>query len=306
MRANSIINRDAHRQTSAVGLAGPPENSDMQVASPNPRRAIRFSLRIFFLLITLCCVAAWWWQRPYTVDSTQRLLAGIVDGEPRFSQGRRVESYRRQMFGDPMKHGPTRIYDEENRMLFEDHWRNGVRHGPYRKWEQPSGSLLAELEFDKGRLVRFGDTAVDDFMPRLSLGDPAGERIQAELNNETSFAYDNAPLVHVLEDIGFRHGIPIRLDTRALDKASIDCPDDNPCVRRARNTALCCTLRGSHPARPYVRIPIRATLGNNTPKWFVRRSSKGTLGREGWSAWHDTQRGDQLWFSGSESRRRAG
>ena len=190
----------------------------MSVSSPTERRVFRFSLRVLFLLITLSCVAAWWWQRPYRVETPQQLYAGHVDDKPTFSQGRRVESFRRQLFGDPVKHGPTRIYDEDGRMRFEDHWRNGQRHGLYRNWEQPSGVLIAELEFDEGKLVRFGETAVDDFMPDLSFRDPAGERIQAALQGETSFAYDD-PIADVLDDIAFRHDIPIRLDRRAFEEA---------------------------------------------------------------------------------------
>ncbi len=137
-------------------------------------RTIRYSLRFLLLLMTICCIAAWWWQRPYEVESTLKV-------------GRQVESFRRQFLDDPVKHGPTRHYDDEGNLIFEEFWSNGVRHGLYRKWD-PSGTLIAELEFDSGRLIRCGDIDVEDFFAELTVdASQSGDRIQVQLQKDTKF-----------------------------------------------------------------------------------------------------------------------
>jgi hypothetical protein len=165
----------------------------------------------------------WWWQRPYDVESTLK-IPKWVEGKRQYVDGRQVESFRRQLGDDPVKHGPTRHYDEDGNLFFEEFWSNGVRHGLYRKWD-PSGTLIAELEFDGGRLIRCGDIDVKDFFAELKVdASQSGAQIHRQLQKDTKLNYLDTPLKHVVDEIALQHGIPILLDRRAFDHAGIQ-PD---------------------------------------------------------------------------------
>ena len=111
------------------------------------RRLLRISLRALFIVVTLCCVGAWWWwQVPYRVETPTKVFAGKLDGRRQYEQGRQVESFRREGFGDSFNHGPKREYDADGNLIFEEHWQNGVRHGLYRKWDEVSGEQIIELD----------------------------------------------------------------------------------------------------------------------------------------------------------------
>ena len=190
-------------------------------------RSLRFSLRFLLFVTTMCCLAMWcamwWWQRPYDVESTLKIRK-VVEEKLQYANGRQVDSFRRQLGDDPVKHGPTRHYDDEGNLIFEEFWSNGVRHGLYRKWD-PSGSLIAELEFDGGRLIRCGETDVEDFFADLTVGaSQSGAQIHRQLQKDTKFDYMDTPLNAVVDEIALRHSIPILLDHRAFDHAGIQ-PD---------------------------------------------------------------------------------
>jgi hypothetical protein len=126
-------------------------------ARPRRFRRLRISLRGLFAIMTLWSVALCWWLRPYELTTLQQLFTPAAIGH-------RVDSYRRQLLDAPLKHGQTTIYDETGKVIFQDHWQNGMRHGPYRHWEQPSGVMTVELQFDRGELVSYRGRAIEDWV----------------------------------------------------------------------------------------------------------------------------------------------
>lgn len=195
-------------------------------------RAARFRLATLFLITTACAVGLWWWQRPYIIETKFSLWARPnPNSKAVYTQHRLQESYRRRLFASPIKHGPTRRYNQDGNLYFEERWNFGMRHGPYRRWDWESGKLAAELTFDRNQLTRIGDTAVEDFLPRLVLDHTeTGSKLRTALQEEDEFWYENVPLSDVLHDLSVGYGIHFRIDTRALAEAEI--PIDSPVTVR--------------------------------------------------------------------------
>ena len=219
------------------------------MTAPTHGRWFRISLRMLLVVVTLCCVTLWWWQKPYEIESTivlYKKYVGQENGQPVFDEveGRRGETMRRQWGDDPVKHGPTREYDLAGNLVFEEQWQSGIRHGLYRRWDFESLDLIAELEFERGRLVRVGETVVHDFMSDMVAEGASGERMKTELVRDTAFDYTGQPMKDVIEDISFNGNIPIAIDAPALQAAGIQL--DSPIVSDTRGmpffAALCATL----------------------------------------------------------------
>ena len=180
---------------------------------------LRISLRLAMLLVTLCCLAAWYWQRPYEVEGTHSITS-FVDGEVTTALGRRVDTWRRSLWGDSVRHGPERLYSLDGEVFFEAHWRYGVRDGLLRRWDEETGELIVELEFDNSRLVRFGDLPVHDFLAEMQI-DP-DNRLASELQKETDFEYQEVVLQDAVDDMSFRHDLTLMINGRALNDADFD------------------------------------------------------------------------------------
>ncbi|MEO8495233.1 MAG: hypothetical protein ABI614_09195 [Planctomycetota bacterium] len=190
--------------------------------APRPRASrLQFSLRAVLIVLTLVAIGGWWWQKRFQEESTIRQRRSIDPVVP-VAELTKTESKRRKGVGDPVLDGPTIIVNEEGTLILEEQWRQGVRHGTYRRWND-AGELLFECEFKRGRLIRVGDSVVANFMPSAEAAeDPIGRQILRKLHFETTFDYLNQPLDLVIEDISFNHRIPIMVDACGLDEAGID------------------------------------------------------------------------------------
>lgn len=189
-------------------------------SSYSPR--LRFSMATLLVIVAACAVGLWWWQLPYTVETPEPLrYFDYANGNRIETQGRRVETFRRRMFEDPKKHGPTRVYDVEGLLIFEEWWQEGIRHGTWRRWSpsqaETPAELLVELEFEVGRLVRVDGQLVDDFMVGQQFPGKSGERIREALHEETDLSYLDVPLPDVIDDLQLRHDIPMLPDNQLAD-----------------------------------------------------------------------------------------
>lgn len=206
----------------------------MNTQRPRASR-LQFSLRAVLLLLTIAGIGGWWWQKRFKVESTVRHPEAVGRGV-QFVDAKRTESQRRQGLTNVVRDGPTTVVTEQGTLILEEEWRQGVRHGIYRR-RDTDGELLFECEFRRGRLVRVGDKTVSDFIHAATIDDdPAGQRILRELEGETVFDYLDQPLKEIVDDIGFIHRLPIILDRRALSLAGI--APDAPVAGHIRGVPL--------------------------------------------------------------------
>jgi len=192
------------------------------MATQRPRASrLQFSLRAVLVVLTLVAIAGWWWQKRFRVESTVRQRQAS-DSAVQVVELAKTESKRRKGLGDAVLDGPTTVVNAEGTIILEEQWRQGIRHGIYRRWND-AGELLFECEFKRGRLIRVGDIAVVDFMPSAAVADDLnGQRICRALHFETTFDYLDQPLKDVVEDISFNHNIPIMIDAREFADDGID------------------------------------------------------------------------------------
>lgn len=106
-------------------------------------------------------------------------------------------------------------------MYFEQEWREGVRHGIYRRRNEVTGDLIIELNFDRGRLHGVGNSTLQDFMLGSTFKGIAGRRARAALEAPISVQYADATLAGVIRDLCARCDVPVFIDERALAKVGI-------------------------------------------------------------------------------------
>ncbi len=192
---------------------------------------LQFSLRAVLIVLTLVAIGGWWWQKQFQVESTiQRRRAG--DSGIQVVELEKSESRRRQGLGDAVLDGPTTIVNPEGILILEEQWRQGIRHGIYRRWND-AGDLLFECEFKRGRLICVADTPVVDFIPSDDLN---GRPHRRQLHRDCVFDYFDMPLKDVIEDIGFNSNLPIVFDARRIGEAGIDI--QTPITRSFQNVPV--------------------------------------------------------------------
>src|SRR5262245_4979923 len=104
---------------------------------------LQFSLASLLVLTTLSAVGLWYWyQRPYLVENK---ITSVADpfaapaGPGKKNWDRRdVEYVRRVWGGKTVRHGPMKVYDNQDRLLRLDNYRNGEKHGESIRYE-PAG-----------------------------------------------------------------------------------------------------------------------------------------------------------------------
>jgi hypothetical protein len=206
-----------------------------------PRKYAQFSLRAIMIVVTLGAVATWyWWWKPYEVESTRQIPAGLVVGKRVTKERTKVESRKREGFTDNVRHGPTKVYDEDGDLISQEDWQRGMRHGLYRKWDEKTGDLIVDVEFKNGKIVRIGENEVTTSLLEITDDSPAAQRMKRALDQEVWFDYLDQPLTDVVDDISFNHNLPILLDTRAL--ATADIPTDLPSTIELRSVPLSMAL----------------------------------------------------------------
>lgn len=190
-------------------------------SNQRPRASrLQFSLRAVLVLLTFAAIAGWWWQKRYRVESTVKRKR-LSDEGIEVVELKKTESMRRQGLDNVVRDGPTTIADSEGKLISEEQWRQGRRHGIYRRWDE-NEQLLFECEFKRGKLIRVGENEVQDFIYAAEASDEsAGPRILRALHGDTHFSYLNQQLQHIIEDIKFNHNIPLVIDTPALDQLAI-------------------------------------------------------------------------------------
>jgi hypothetical protein len=186
-----------------------------------PRRwfSPRFSLRMLILLVTAAAIgSAFWWRWPVTRITVKRL------GSQEF---RETYTYHRGFSGNLIKHGMHRT-TIDGELDLEEHYSEGVRHGPYRKagqatatgefaagkrhgiWEFTSGQQSLTYEFKKGRLVAAPSSPSGRLLlRRITQRSLTSETIKEALLADVDLFYLETPLQEVIADLRDRFQLPL-------------------------------------------------------------------------------------------------
>ena len=183
--------------------------------------APRFSLRMLILIVTAAAVgSAVWWRWPVTQTTVKKL------GSREF---RETSTYHRGIWGNLIKHGVHRT-TIDGELDLEEHYGEGVRHGPYQKagyapakgqyavgkrhglWEFTSGGQALTYEFKKGKLVAAPDSPSGRLLlRRIAERSLTSERLMEALVTDVDLEYPETPLREVIDDLHERFQLPIAL-----------------------------------------------------------------------------------------------
>lgn len=226
---------------------------------------LQFSLRAVLVLLTCVAITGWWWQKRYQVENTYEQKWVSRDHKIRDGVFKQTTSLRRQGLDRVVPDGPTTVVDGEGKLISEEEWRQGKRHGLYRRWDE-DGELLFECEFKRGKLVRIGDTEVLDFLHIIETSDDKhADRMGRALHGDVAFDYLDQPLNAVIDDIHFNHNIPIMIDVVALDESAIH--TDTPITSNIRRVPL-------FVAMTEMLAPLKLTcLYRHEVLWITARDS---------------------------------
>src|SRR5688572_6378681 len=117
-------------------------------AAPKSRRRFlpQFSLRALLVVVTLSAIgtALWYrWPIEETVDLAEDPLELVVGTRMKEFPSREVRTVRRAWGGELIRHGPTRQYNFQGKLLSETIWQENRKHGLSHTW-RPDGTLRAE------------------------------------------------------------------------------------------------------------------------------------------------------------------
>lgn len=134
-------------------------------AFPRKRRRRWFQFGISSLLVftTLFALALGWWIAPFEreIEPDVGYFVGYLDhnvpdpaeAERAFDERRRnlreVCTFRRDLWGKPIKHGVATLWDAEGNKVRERHWSWGRLHGKEVGWNS-SGQKVLEAEYRRG------------------------------------------------------------------------------------------------------------------------------------------------------------
>jgi antitoxin component YwqK of YwqJK toxin-antitoxin module len=138
-------------------------------------KPFQYSLRRLLLLIGILSAGMWyWWHRPFEIEVVITAKASspppahidswtstiedpffVFSGaqpDPFDAIGyhrREVRTVRRSGWKDVIRHGPSLVYNQGGRKVFEETWQADRRHGPYRMWDK-GGQLIVSGQFNGG------------------------------------------------------------------------------------------------------------------------------------------------------------
>jgi hypothetical protein len=115
----------------------------MKTQRPRVSR-LQFSLRAVLVIVTLTALAGWWWQKRFTVESTVQQQR-MTDNGAEVVELTKTQSVRRKGLDKVVRDGPTTVVDSDGGLISEEEWRQGRRHGIYRRWDD-EGELLFDCE----------------------------------------------------------------------------------------------------------------------------------------------------------------
>src|SRR5688500_8295756 len=127
------------------------------MTAPSPRRWFvpQFSLRALLFVVTLSAIGTAIWYR-WPIEEETDLYAQLSPAAKKrmtpqkMRATREVKTYRRVWGGQRVLHGWTRRYHANGQLVFEELWREGVRHGPLREWSN-DGILITAGSFFNGK-----------------------------------------------------------------------------------------------------------------------------------------------------------
>jgi hypothetical protein len=227
--------------------------STLTTSTPTiPRRSFvpQFSLRLLFVLVTLSAIGTALWYRWPIVEEVD-LYAQLPDYEKRWvtpakARATRGEySYRREWGGGRIRHGWSREYNFQGKLVREELWSEGQRHGPSRSWNR-DGKLEWEAAFAGGRphgkwsfsipdqkemrTIEFGDGVAiraggkpwpDPLNAKLRAGEIHNTQLSDALTQPVTLNFVTTPLTDQIVFLQLELGIPIQLDSKRLEAAGI-------------------------------------------------------------------------------------
>ncbi|MGI8977996.1 MAG: toxin-antitoxin system YwqK family antitoxin [Pirellulaceae bacterium] len=211
----------------------------------SPRRwfSPRFSLRLLMLLVTAAAVgSAFWWRWPVTQTTEKRQGSSVT---------KETSTYHRGLWGNLIKHGVHRE-TVDGEVVLEEHYREGLRHGPYRSLRVTGEFLLGEphgtwrfeprehwnggklwysLEYKNGRVI--GDQnhpSASLLARRVSEGTLDQQMLSNALFADVDLEYPETPLSEVIEDLRERFNLPLamRWKRKTVVLAPPPQPDEPP------------------------------------------------------------------------------
>jgi hypothetical protein len=115
------------------------------------------------------------------------------------------------------RHGLWQWIDAHGEAIETATWRDGLRHGKYRRWGYDG--QWRELQFVRGRLCLGGKPVRNALTDLIDQPANSATKVVKELTSSTEFEFIETPLPVVTGFFEVAHGIPIRTDPLNVDRS---------------------------------------------------------------------------------------